>query len=535
LLLLKNVDVNVKDKVDGLTPLHYVCADGNEAICKLLLEHKADSTIRDNNGLTPLHWSSRKGLDKIVVCLLDYKVDPRYQDRPVNVNIQDSYGITPLSCACIKGHAKSAEVLLKHGADPNLCNSNLSSPLHVTCSEGHLEIAKLLLLYKADVNAANKDKKTPLHFACKRGHVEVAAILLKNGATFNPDKDGLSPLDGVETTFMDEIKAKCPEIFESQNPAGSTPTTSNEDAAKNDKNLESVQDYESLWMDERCNIDIRELSFSQLIGRGGCGEVYKGRWRNTDIAIKKFIIHQSKMQEKDIRDFKQEVYVMRTLTHPNVILFLAAVTKPPNLCIVTEYLKHGSLYHVLHDKNISMSWKLVLKMAIGTARGMHYLHSMEPKIMHRDLKSPNLLVDENWNIKVCDFGFAKVKIDAYTHTLCGTPQWMAPEVIKRQEYDEKTDVYSFGIVLWELITRQTPYSGTRAEKVVKLVLEGARPKIPPNCPLLYASLMQKCWDEDSEKRPNFSYILKELAHIQDETVTKAKKKPPSNPIPEISS
>jgi len=259
-------------------------------------------------------------------------------------------------------------------------------------------------------------------------------------------------------------------------------------------------------------IDIKEIKFGPQIGRGGCGEVSKAVWRGTEVAVKK--LYTQRMKEKDLKEFRAEIQMMSKLRHPNVVLFMGACTNPPNLCIVTEFLPRGSLWHILHDRNINISWKLIIKMATDAARGMYYLHCFKPIIMHRDLKSPNLLVDQNWNVKVCDFGFTKVKEESFANTRCGTPQWMAPEVLRAEEYDEKADIYSFGIVLWELFTRQTPYAKLSAMEVGKKVLtESLRPPIPKNCPPEYAKLMQECWSDQPAKRPTFGRILQVLTSL----------------------
>jgi len=241
--------------------------------------------------------------------------------------------------------------------------------------------------------------------------------------------------------------------------------------------------------------------------------VYKGFWRGTEVAVKK--IHAT-LNEKDLKEFRSEIVMMTKLRHPNIVLFMGASTKPPTFAIITELLKRGSLWNVLHDKNIQLSWDRTLSMAIDAAKGMCYLHLHKPLIMHRDLKSPNFLVDENFNLKVCDFGFTMIKdpaIEARTH--CGTPQWMAPEILRYQDYNEKADIYSFGIVLWELVTRQVPYKNMGQTEISRKVMnENLRPKIPTGIPKEYCQLMEQCWDDEPVKRPIFEEILERLQKLQ---------------------
>uniref|UniRef100_M8BWM6 Serine/threonine-protein kinase CTR1 n=1 Tax=Aegilops tauschii TaxID=37682 RepID=M8BWM6_AEGTA len=125
------------------------------------------------------------------------------------------------------------------------------------------------------------------------------------------------------------------------------------------------------------------------------------------------------------------VRIMKRLRHPNVVLFMGAITRVPNLSIVTEFLPRGSLFRLIHRPNNLLDEKRRLRMALDVARGMNYLHNCTPVIVHRDLKSPNLLVDKNWVVKVCDFGLSRMKNNTFlsSRSTAGTAEWMAPEVL----------------------------------------------------------------------------------------------------------
>jgi serine/threonine protein kinase len=156
------------------------------------------------------------------------------------------------------------------------------------------------------------------------------------------------------------------------------------------------------------------------------------------------------------KEFAHEVYIMRKIRHKNIVRFLGACTKPKTLCIVTEFMKNGSVYDFLHKRKGSFKLSSLLKAAVDISKGMDYLH--QNRIIHRDLKSANLLMDEHELIKVADFGVARVKAESGVMTAeTGTYRWMAPEVIEHKPYDSKADVFSFGIVLWELLTGKIPY------------------------------------------------------------------------------
>ncbi|MBA0580827.1 hypothetical protein Gorai_023028, partial [Gossypium raimondii] len=161
------------------------------------------------------------------------------------------------------------------------------------------------------------------------------------------------------------------------------------------------------------------------------------------------------------KEFLSEVAIMKRLRHPNIVLFMGAVTHPPNLSIVTEYLSRGSLYRLLRKPGVRevLDERRRLSMAYDVAKGMNYLHRRNPPIVHRDLKSPNLLVDKKYTVKVCDFGLSRLKANTFlsSKSAAGTPEWMAPEVLRDEPSNEKSDVYSFGVILWELATLQQPW------------------------------------------------------------------------------
>lgn len=173
-------------------------------------------------------------------------------------------------------------------------------------------------------------------------------------------------------------------------------------------------------------IDIKDIEFGQRIGIGSYGEVYRGKWRGTEVAIKRFL--EQKLSISTVRDFRLEVSLLSKLRHPNIVLFLGAVITPPQLAIITSYISRGSLFRLLHRTRTDIDPKRRLGFALDIAKGVNHLHSCSPPIVHRDLKSPNLLVDKDWSVKVCDFGLSQVKHATFLTSKShgGTPEWMAP-------------------------------------------------------------------------------------------------------------
>lgn len=261
-----------------------------------------------------------------------------------------------------------------------------------------------------------------------------------------------------------------------------------------------------------CNIDPNDITIDKELGHGAFGIVYRGKLFGKQVAVKKLINQQ--LDAETLSAFKKEVGIMSKLRHPNVLLFMGASLEPGNLMIVTELMPNGSIHDLLHSKEpVELSFKTRMKMAKQAALGMNWLHRSKPPFIHRDLKTSNLLVDENFNVKVCDFGLAHMKTHGNkkqgSYGATGTPMWMAPEVLMNKEYDESADVYSFGIVLWELLTGKDPFPNctTYTDLLDHVVTAGERPAIPDNCPGKLKALIRACWDADPKHRPSFEKII----------------------------
>ncbi|KAJ4837979.1 hypothetical protein Tsubulata_037847 [Turnera subulata] len=270
--------------------------------------------------------------------------------------------------------------------------------------------------------------------------------------------------------------------------------------------LGEVAEWEIPWED---------LQIGERIGIGSYGEVYHGDWNGTEVAVKKFL--DQDFSGDALVQFRCEAEIMLRLRHPNVVLFMGAVTRPPNLSILTEYLPRGSLYRLLHRPNSCIEGKRRMRMALDVAKGMNYLHTSHPTIVHRDLKSPNLLVDKNWVVKVCDFGLSRMKHNTFlsSKSTAGTPEWMAPEVLRNEPANEKCDVYSFGVILWELVTCQIPWKGLNPMQVVGAVgFQNRRLEIPEGTDPAIAQIIHDCWQLEPCLRPSFAQLISRLRRVQ---------------------
>ncbi|CAM8977342.1 unnamed protein product [Rhodiola kirilowii] len=269
-------------------------------------------------------------------------------------------------------------------------------------------------------------------------------------------------------------------------------------------------------------IDYRQLKFENKIASGSYGDLFKGTYCSQEVAIK--VLKPERLDSDLQKEFAQEVYIMRKVRHRNVVQFIGACTKPPTLCIVTEFMSGGSVYDYLHKQRGVFKLPTLLKVAIDISKGMNYLH--QNNIIHRDLKAPNLLMDENEVVKVADFGVARVKTQSGVMTAeTGTYRWMAPEVIEHKPYDHKADIFSFGIVLWELLTGKLPYEFlTPLQAAVGVVQKGLRPSIPKNTHPKLAELLERCWQQEPEQRPDFSEIIDILQQIANEVNEETERK-----------
>ncbi|KAG8369176.1 hypothetical protein BUALT_Bualt15G0124000 [Buddleja alternifolia] len=236
-----------------------------------------------------------------------------------------------------------------------------------------------------------------------------------------------------------------------------------------------------------------ELHIKERVGAGSFGTVHRAEWHGSDVAVKVLTIQD--FHDDQLKEFLREVAIMKRVRHPNVVLFMGAVTKRPHLSIVTEYLPRGSLFRLIHRPAAGeiLDQRRRLRMALDVAKGINYLHRLTPPIVHWDLKSPNLLVDKNWTVK---------------------PEWMAPEFLRGEPSNEKSDVYSFGVILWELVTMQQPWSGLSPAQVVGAVaFQNRRLVIPQNTSPILVALMEACWADDPAQRPPFGNIVDTLKKL----------------------
>jgi hypothetical protein len=304
-----------------------------------------------------------------------------------------------------------------------------------------------------------------------------------------------------------------------------------------------VREVELEVMRRVWTINSSEIHLSERIDNGApgsYGDVYKARYRDMTVALKKL-----KLQTREFeRDFLKETELMKSMRHENIVLFIGAGKFETNDCpfLVLEYMQNGALTGILRNTDVHLSRKQQLSFCLDAAKGMEFLHSQQPPRIHRDLKSTNLLVSAGWVVKVADFGCARlVKRQGETQSVAkrryaplnnarepllmadrdlsenvGAALWRAPEIFACEPYGTPADVYSFGIVMWEIVARDIPYNEREfrwMKNVKEAVLAGARPSSPGDIDRSYGDLMKECWAGTPSLRPSFTEVVQRLKRL----------------------
>uniref|UniRef100_A0A3P9K1L7 Mitogen-activated protein kinase kinase kinase n=1 Tax=Oryzias latipes TaxID=8090 RepID=A0A3P9K1L7_ORYLA len=269
-------------------------------------------------------------------------------------------------------------------------------------------------------------------------------------------------------------------------------------------------------------IDFTELILEEVIGAGGFGKVYRGVWRGEEVAVKAARQDPDEDISVTAESVRQEARLFWILRHPNIIALRGVCLREPNLCLVMEYARGGALNRALAGKKVPP--RVLVNWAVQIATGMDYLHNQAfVPIIHRDLKSNNILilqpVERNdlsgKTLKITDFGLAREWHQTTKMSAAGTYAWMAPEVIKLSLFSKSSDVWSFGVLLWELLTGEVPYREIDALAVAYgVAMNKLTLPIPSTCPEPFAQLLTECWSPNPHSRPSFSSILRRLLTIE---------------------
>ncbi|KAK4589450.1 hypothetical protein RGQ29_020146 [Quercus rubra] len=376
--------------------------------------------------------------------------------------------------------------------------------LMYSANEGDLDGIRELLDSGVNVNFKDSDGRTALHVAACNGLTDVVSLLLDRGSELDPsDCWGSTPL-------ADAIHYKKHDVIKLLEKRGAKPLM----APMHVRHAREVPEYE---------IDPKEIDFTNSV------EITKGTfhlalWRGIQVAVKRLEEELISDDEK-VKSFRDELALLQKIRHPNVVQFLGAVTQSSPMMIVTEYLPKGDLRAFLKKKG-ALKPTTAVTFALDIARGMNYLHENKPPIIHRDLEPSNILRDDSGHLKVADFGVSKlmtVKEDRPLTCQETSCRYIAPEVYKNEEYDTKVDVFSFALILQEMIEGCPPFSAKQENEVPKVYAAKARP--PFNSPAKHYAhglkeLIEECWSEKPAKRPTFRQVITRLESMHNSLVHK---------------
>ncbi|XP_047271423.1 integrin-linked protein kinase 1 isoform X2 [Capsicum annuum] len=450
-------------------------------------------------------------------------------------NSQSRFPLGRQSSLAPEKHIVSDSFTASHEVDGGI-DSGLR--LMYMTNDGDLEGMKELLDSGTSVKYTDIDGRTALHIAACQGNADVVDFLLKNGAQVDAmDRWGSTPL-------ADAIYYKNTDVVKLLELHGAKPAM----APMHVENAHEIPEYE---------IDPRELDFSKSVNITK-GTFCVALWRGTKVAVKKLgeelftdddkvwvghrlsMMFELELSSFDIsfpllstlffvfllvfsKAFRDELALLQKIRHPNVVQFLGAVTQSSPMMIITEYLPKGDLRAFLKQKG-ALKPIMALKLALDIARGMNYLHEHKPEaIIHRDLEPENILRDDSGHLKVADFGLSKlmkftktVKEDGPFMRQEDSWRYVAPEVLKHEEYDTKVDVFSFALILEEMIEGCPPFSTKQEIEVAKAYVANERPPFEAS-QKLYAhglrELIEDCWEEQPSRRPTFQQIIIRLEEI----------------------
>jgi serine/threonine protein kinase/ankyrin repeat protein len=278
-------------------------------------------------------------------------------------------------------------------------------------------------------------------------------------------------------------------------------------------------------------IDAKSLEFLEELGSGACGVVMRGVYRHPkdgsvhQVAIK---VLKEAETEKETDEFKKEFQILSAVKSPYMVHFFGACLHP-QMAMVMELCTKGSVWKVLQtDSGIKVGWPQVLEWGVQLCSGVAALHANNPQIVHRDLKTLNLLLADNWIIKVCDFGLSRFSTSSNVETLAklrGTMAYSPPEAYFGEHFNDRSDIYSVAVILWEMANRcikgeynrpfyEFPNMTLDFQIIIQVARKGKRPTLPPTTPPVLSQLIERCWTKERDTRPDAATVRDELKAMQ---------------------
>ncbi|EAL68440.1 ankyrin repeat-containing protein [Dictyostelium discoideum AX4] len=560
LLNYEGINVNITNE-DKNSALHYFCQKFRSPNCQepfsIFLKKGVNVNAQNKNGETPLHKSIFNNTVRLLMVNM-------LLDAGAEVNVLNSRGESPLHFAVRLGREDLVSVLVKAGADITIKGNEKKTCYELSLTIGNQRVINFLKNVQdifnwlksidleqywlnfvkeeifmdllLDIDERTLDSLGITYSGHRLKIIRNCRILrdqqLLSTANSNVTTGSGSSGSTTTTTTTTTTTSGCGGLNVPENKK--VTQLSIESLKSNPPNsmdstgsISSDDLKESLTNLEHWVIDHSELEYTLKLGSGSSGKVYKGLYKGKEVAVKvlKSITTQSQLEE-----FKKEFQIMGSIRSQFMVTFYGACIEP-KLCMVMEYCSRDSLYHVMNTKKYDIGWDRFFQFTMQMTLGVQCLHNWTPQIVHRDFKSLNLLVNEDWECKVSDFGLSRFNTADNLETLSkirGTFAYCSPEVAvgNGSLYTTKSDIYSIGIVFWELVTRvingeySRPYSEYSHIKMDFQIMlnskEGLRPTLPQNTPPGLEALYKQCVNQEQTLRPSCEEIIETLNRLRHE-------------------
>lgn len=415
-----------------------------------------------------------------------------------DLNQGDDHQFSLLHWASMCGRVGIVEMLLGRGVRVNATNMGDDTSLHLASAHGHLDIVLMLLQHKASVSVSNEHGNTPLHYACFWNYAVVAEELVRHNAAVNVEnKFSETPLDKAKSALAKEMQELASSLGQDLGRVG----------YRDRSWLGYKTRTKEATLSRNSGLDFNQMKINCKIVVKPTVELWKGEWQESEIVVK--ILSMSDCNAKVVREFNNEYPKLRIFNHPNILPILGACVQSDNLILINQCLPLGSLFDLLHlNSQIVLDQSQGLNFAIDIARGMEFLHSIDPLLVNLNLNSKHVLIDEDLTARI---NMASYDFPFHRKGRIMNPAWISPEALQKppSEINKKAaDMWSYAVVMWELQTRQVPFGDLSPMQIgMKISMEGLRLNTPAGLGAHMSRLISICMNEEPGKRPSFDMII----------------------------